>query len=132
MTDDLEFVDIWGVLRENPLHANTTGNFANSERLGNARTTFLDHQTLKNLNTFFSAFLNFIVDFHGITDAVIWKVGSDLVSADLLQNIHLGSSHVCTRNQETATLQEKWDIKDGFIKPSVPWLMNFICRLQPI
>jgi len=120
MTNDLELVDIWGVLREYPLYADTTGNLANSEGLGNARSAFLDHETLKHLDTFFSTFFNFIMDSHGITYAVIWKVGSDLVSADLLQNIHLGSSHVCTRNEETATVQEKWDIKDGVIKPRRP------------
>jgi hypothetical protein len=68
----------------------------------------LDHQTLKNLNTFFSAFLNFIVDFHGITNALIWKVGSDLVSANLLQNIHLGSS-IMYRIRDVPS--EKWTSK---------------------
>ena len=82
--------------RENPLHSNTVGYFSHCEGFGYASPAFLDYNALKHLDAFFCAFFNFIVDFDGIADAILGKVGSELVSANLLQNIH-GSSHICYR-----------------------------------
>jgi len=84
------------MLREDPLHADTVRYFTNCEGLGKASPTFLDHDALKHLDAFLAAFFYFIMDLHGIADAVLGKVGSDLVSANCVQNIH-GSSHICSR-----------------------------------
>lgn len=49
----------------------------------------MDHDSLEHLNAFLAAFFDFIVDLHRITGAKIGKVGSDLVSANCVQNIHV-------------------------------------------
>lgn len=82
--------------REYPLYTHTVGHFSHCEGLGYASPAFLDHDALKHLDAFFASFFNFIVDFYGIAYAILRKVGSELVSANLLQNIH-GSSHICYR-----------------------------------
>lgn len=94
--NDLELVDIGRVLREDPLHPDTVRHFTHGEGLGHAGPAFLDHDALKHLDALFAAFFYFIMDLHGIADAVLGKVGSDLVSANCVQNIH-GSSHICSR-----------------------------------
>lgn len=84
------------MLRENSFHADTIRHLAYCEGFGNSGSTLLYDDALENLNTLFASFFYFIMDLDRIAYAIIGKVGSDLVSADCLQNIH-GSSHLYFR-----------------------------------
>jgi len=106
IADYFKLIDVRRILRENTLYGNAVRYLSNGEGFGDSRSAFLDHDSLEHLDAFLRAFFDFIMDLHSIAGAILGKVGSDLVSANCVQNIH-GSSHICTRKKGGPTRRSR-------------------------
>ena len=75
----LNFIDIGRQQRENPLYADTVGDFADGERLASTvRVPALDDRAGKNLNAFLISFADFDVYVHRITRPEYGQLGTTL------------------------------------------------------